>query len=189
MGARQTFVALALLAMVAACRQDMHDQPKLEPMEQSSFFADGRAARPRVAGTIARDDGDETSLFHSGKVGGKPSEQFPFAVTRDDLERGRERYTIFCAPCHAASGAGDGMVVQRGMKAPPSLHDPRLRAAPPGYFFDVITNGFGAMYDYSDRIAPRDRWLITAYIRALQLSQNASLADVPADARAELEKK
>jgi len=189
MGARRTCTALASLALLAACRQDMHDQPKLKPLAHSDFFADGRASRPLVAGTVSRESSDDGTAFYTGKVGGKPAEEFPFAITRDDLERGSERFGILCAPCHDATGAGDGMVVQRGMKRPPSLHIERLQKAPPGYFFDVITNGFGAMYDYNDRIEPRDRWRIAAYIRALQLSQNAKPSDVPADQRATLEAK
>jgi mono/diheme cytochrome c family protein len=173
----------------AGCRQDMHDQPKGEPMEASAFFADGRVLRPRVDGVVAR---GELALeldphLSTGKLGGKHVESFPFAIDAAALERGRERYGIFCAPCHDAAGLGEGMIVQRGMKRPPSLHIERLRAAPVGYYFDVISNGFGAMYDYADRIAVEDRWKIIAYVRALQLSQNATLGDAPADERARLE--
>jgi mono/diheme cytochrome c family protein len=167
----------------------MHDQPKLKPLGHSELFADGRAARPLVAGTVSRESANDGSVLYTGKTGGKPAEEFPFAIARADLERGSELYGIFCAPCHDATGAGDGMVVQRGMKRPPSMHIERLQKAPPGYFFDVITNGFGAMYDYNDRIEAEDRWRIAAYIRALQLSQNAVLDDVPADRRAALEAK
>lgn len=181
--------AIPALLALAACRQDMHDQPKGEALEFSAFFADGRSARPLPEGTVARGRLDLDAHLHTGKIDGQPAESFPFEVTRERLARGAERFEIFCAPCHGSAGTGEGMIVQRGLKRPTSFHDPRLRAAPPGYFFDVITNGFGAMYDYSDRIVPEDRWAIVAYVRALQLSQNATLNDVPADERARLEAK
>lgn len=171
----------------AACRQDMHDQPKGEPMEASAFFADGRVVRPLVEGVVARGELELDPHLSTGKVGGKHVETFPFAIDAAALERGRERYGIFCAPCHDAAGLGEGMIVQRGMKRPPSLHIERLRSAPVGYYFDVISNGFGAMYDYADRIRVEDRWKIIAYVRALQLSQNATLDDVAPDERARLE--
>ena len=171
----------------AGCRQDMHDQPRYEPFEASEFFADGRSARPLVAGTVARGFLEEDEHLHRGRVGGELAELFPFAVDRAVLERGRERYGIFCTPCHDAAGNGNGVVVQRGFKHPPSFHIQRLREAPPGWFFEVITKGYGAMYDYADRVPPADRWAITAYVRALQRSAHASLADVPQARRAELE--
>ena len=174
------------LVLTAACRQDMHDQPRYEPLEASSFFADGRSARPLVAGTVARGDLREDEHFYTGKSDGAVVETFPFPVTREVFERGQERYTIFCSPCHDQVGNGEGMIVQRGFRRPSSFHIDRLREAPVGYFFEVITNGFGAMYDYADRIPPRDRWAIIAYIRALQLSQNASINDVPAQERGRL---
>jgi mono/diheme cytochrome c family protein len=183
---RSVAVALALCG-ASACRQDMHDQPKGEPMEASVFFADGRVARPLLEGVVARGELDLDPHLHTGKVGGQLVDTFPFAIDAAALTRGRERYGIFCAPCHDAAGLGEGLIVQRGMKRPPSLHIDRLRQAPAGYLFDVITNGYGAMYDYSDRIRPEDRWKIVAYIRALQLSQNATLADAPAQERARLE--
>lgn len=176
-----------LLAPLCACRQDMHDQPKLKPNAHSAFFADGRVNRPMVLGTVARGRLFDDDHLHLGKVGDKPAETFPFEITRADLLRGQERFGIFCSPCHDPSGGGDGMIVQRGMKRPPSFHIQRLRDAPPGYFFDVITNGFGAMFDYSDRIRAEDRWRIIAYVRALQLSQNATLADVPESERRKLQ--
>jgi len=188
-GSRFT-VALAVgLCALAACRQDMHDQPKGEPLEHSRFFADGRYARPLVADTVARENFELDAHLLEGKLDGKPADSFPFEITRADLDRGRERYDIFCAPCHDAAGTGNGMIVQRGMKAPPSMHVERLRAASPGYHFDVITRGFGAMFDYADRIEPRDRWRIVAYVRALQLSQNGQLTDLPPAAREALEAK
>jgi mono/diheme cytochrome c family protein len=178
--------AIAVLAL-AACRQDMHDQPKGDVLEASAFFADGRVARPRVEGTVARGQLELDLHLYTGKIAGKPAETFPFEITRERMQRGRERYEIFCAACHDSAGTGEGMIVQRGMKRPPSFHIERLRSAPPGYVFDVITNGFGAMFDQADRIAPEDRWAIAAYLKALQLSQNASLEDVPAAERARLE--
>lgn len=170
-----------LLLILAGCRQDMHDQPRLEPLEASVFFADGRGARPVIPGTVAR--GEEhlraDELFYTGKVNGRYAEEFPEPVTLAMLRRGQERYNIFCAPCHSQVGDGLGMIVQRGLRPPPSFHEERLRAAPPGYFFDVITNGFGVMYSYGDRIKPADRWAIAAYIRALQLSQNGTQENLP----------
>lgn len=186
----RTPLLLALLACAlaaAGCRQDMHDQPKLRGLRGSAFFADGRGVRPTVPGTVARGQLNDDELLHTGKLDGKLAEVFPFEITRADLERGRDRFEVFCTPCHDRTGSGNGMIVQRGMKRPPSYHIQRLRDQPPGYFFDVMTNGFGAMYDYSDRIAPADRWRIAAYIRVLQLSQNGSLADVPPAERTRLE--
>ena len=180
-------LVLALLPL-AGCRQDMHDQPKPKPYRASDFFADGRSSRPRVEGTVARGEGVIDAHLQTGKTAdGKLAETFPFPVTRDVLLRGRERYDIFCSPCHARSGEGDGAIVRRGYRRPPSFHMERLHQAPPGHFFDVITNGFGAMPDYSAQIPPRDRWAIVAYIRALQLSQRASLADLTPEERQKLE--
>jgi mono/diheme cytochrome c family protein len=166
----------------------MHDNPRYEALETSEFFADGNSHRPAVANTVARGSihGDE-HLFE-GKTDGKLAETFPMPVTAEIVTRGRERFDTFCSPCHGRTGKGDGMVVQRGFRAPPSLHDVRLREAPVGYYFDVITHGFGAMQDYAAQVAVRDRWAIAAYIRALQLSQHATVADVPAERRAELDK-
>ena len=174
--------------LLPGCRQDMHDQPKYQPLEASTFFADGRSGRPLVAGTVARgaDQLREDEHLYTGKVAGVDVETFPFPVTADVLLRGRERYGIYCTPCHGAAGDGNGMIVQRGYRRPPSLHIDRLRQAPAGHYVDVIANGFGAMSDYAVQIRVRDRWAITAYIRALQLSQNASLTDVPADRRDQL---
>ena len=164
----------------------MHDQPRYEPLEASSFFQDGRSARPLVAGTVARGELHEDEQFYTGKAGGTLVSTFPFPVTREVLERGQERYNIFCSPCHARVGNGQGIIVQRGFRQPSSFHIDRLREAPVGYFFEVITNGFGSMYDYADRIPPPDRWAIIAYIRALQLSQHATLEDVPLEKRQQL---
>ena len=174
-------------AGLGACRQDMHDQPKLDPFEASDFFADGRAVRPQVEGTVARGELELDTHLTTGRGDGELATTFPFEVTPAVMERGRQRYAIFCTPCHGDTGAGNGMVVRRGLRAPESFHTERLRESPPGYFYDVITNGFGIMYDYSDRIEPRDRWAITAYVRALQLSQTADLADATEEGRAALE--
>lgn len=180
---------ILLVFATTACRQDMHDQPKLEPLERNTFFADQRASRPLVAGTVARGQLRVDEHFYTGKVNGQLVTTLPFAATQEVLERGRERYNIFCSPCHDLVGAGNGMIVQRGFRRPPSFHLDRLREMPVGHFYDVITNGFGAMYSYADRITPRDRWTIAAYIRVLQLSQNAALSDVPADQRDKLSEK
>jgi cytochrome c553 len=174
------------LIFAAACRQDMHDQPKYKPLAGSTFFEDGRASRPLVDGTVARGHLRTDEFFYTGKIGGKFVDVFPFPVTRAVLDRGREHFNIFCAQCHDRTGNGQGMIVQRGFRQPPSYHIDRLRQAPAGHFFDVITNGFGTMYSYASRISPEDRWAIIAYIRALQLSQNATLADVPSEERQKL---
>jgi mono/diheme cytochrome c family protein len=185
---RHLAAVLAAAALAAGCRQDMHDQPKLEPYEHSDFFADGRAVRPLVPGTVAREGFREDEALERGTVGGRPAEAFPFEVTRAVLDRGRERYAIFCSPCHGGAGDGNGMIVERGMRRPPSFHSERLRTAAPGHYFDVITNGFGVMFDYADRVPPEDRWAIAAWIRVLQRSRNATIADVPPEERARLER-
>jgi mono/diheme cytochrome c family protein len=180
-------LTLALAAGSVACRQDMQDQPKFIPLRPSTFFADGRSERPLVEGTVPRGHLNDSPLYSGAGSDGKPLQGLPFPVTKDVLTRGRERFNIYCSPCHDQLGNGDGMIVRRGFRHPPSLHIDRLRSAPDGYFFDVISNGFGAMPDYSAQIPAADRWAIIAYIRALQLSQNASINDVPADARGQLE--
>jgi mono/diheme cytochrome c family protein len=174
--------ALALLALPLSlgCRIDMHVQPRYNPLAKSDFFADQRSARPPVPGTVARGDLRTDTYFYSGKIGDTPGDYLPFPVSDEVLARGRERFNIYCSPCHSRLGDGNGMIPQRGFRHPPSYHIERLRKAPLGYFFDVMTNGFGAMPDYASQIPPRDRWCIVAYIRALQLSQNATVADVPA---------
>jgi len=177
---------IILTVPITACRQDMHDQPRFEPLEKNSFYADGRASRPVIAGTVARGQLNIDDHFYAGKINGELVTTFPFAITKEVLSRGRERYNIFCTPCHGALGYGNGMIVQRGFRPPPSFHIQRLREAPVGHFFDVMTNGLGAMYDYRDKVAPADRWAITAYIRALQLSQNAAIEDVPEEMRQKL---
>jgi mono/diheme cytochrome c family protein len=184
---RRTFGSACLLALaLAGCRQDMHDQPKYKPFHESDFFGDRRSARPLVEGTVARGMLREDTHLYAGKVDGALAETFPFPVTAEVLQRGRERYGIYCTPCHGLAGNGDGMIVSRGYRKPSSFHVDRLRAERPGYFFDVITNGFGAMPDYAAQIPVEDRWAIVGYVRALQLSQNATVADVPAEKRGEL---
>lgn len=173
-------LALGLLAL-AGCRQDMHDQPRFKPLAKSDFYADLRSARPPVEGTVARGQLHEDTYFYTGKIGANPGDSLPFPVTPEVMARGRERYNIYCAPCHSRVGDGNGMIPSRGFpRKPPSYHIERLEKAPLGYFFDVMTNGFGLMSDYASQIPPRDRWCIVAYIRALQLSQHATTADVPA---------
>lgn len=178
-GFRKVGLGVAVLAalLLAGCRQDMHDQPRFKPLAESDFYPDLRSAREPVAGTVARGQLHEDTYFYTGKMGNNPGDYMPFAVTQADLDRGRERFNIYCAPCHSRLGDGNGMVPQRGYRHPPSYHDERLRKAPLGYFFQVITQGFGAMPEYASQIPPRDRWCIVAYIRALQLSQNATVAD------------
>lgn len=173
-------VFLVLASLVAAgCRMDMHLQPKYRPLDPSTFFDDGRSERPPVAGTVARGHLETDELYFTGKINGVPADEFPFPITPQDLERGRQRYNIFCAPCHDYTGGGRGTIVERGFPPPPSYHIERLRKAPAGHFFDVMTKGYGTMYSYASSVPPGDRWRIAAYIRALQLSENAALADVP----------
>jgi hypothetical protein len=172
---------LLLVALTASCRLDMHVQPRENPLSRSDFYPDHRSERPPVEGTVARGDLRADTYFYTGKIGNNPGDMMPFPVTKEVLERGRERYNIFCAPCHSRLGDGNGFVPSRGFaRKPPSFHDERLEKAPVGYFFDVMTEGFGTMPDYASQIPPRDRWNIVAYVRALQLSQNATMADVPA---------
>jgi cytochrome c len=185
-GFRLLLVAAALLGS-AACRQDMHDQPKFKGFRPTSLFADGRSVRPLVPGTVARGHLRDDALLYTGKVGSDFANEFPFPVTRAVLDRGQERYNIYCSPCHDRVGTGNGMIVQRGYKQPPSFHQDRLRQQAPGYFFHVISNGFGVMPDYAAQIPVRDRWAIVAYIRALQLSQYASLQDLSPAERQQLD--
>jgi hypothetical protein len=184
---RVLLVVFAAAAAAAGCRQDMHDTPRYEPFEASTFYPDGRASRQAPAGTVARGWLRDDELLHTGKVGGVIANEFPFAIGREELARGQERYTIFCTPCHGRIGDGNGMVVQRGLRQAASYHQDRLRNEKNGYFFDVVTNGFGAMQGYAEQIPVRDRWLIVAYLRALQLSQHAKVDDVPAARRSELD--
>jgi len=181
------FVVIAIAFVTAGCRRDMQDQPKYIPLRASAFFGDERSARPLVQGTVARGHLHDDALLETGKAGNDDATMFPFAVDARVLARGQERYDIYCSPCHGRTGAGDGMIVQRGFRRPPSYHDDRLRMAAVGHFVDVMTNGFGAMPDYRQQIEARDRWAIAAYIRALQLSEHATLADVPAADRGRLQ--
>jgi mono/diheme cytochrome c family protein len=164
----------------------MHDTPRYEAYEKSDFFGDARSMRPQVADTVARGQLREDPVMFAGKQGTGFVSRMPIALTPQVMHRGRERFDIYCAPCHGAAGRGDGVVVRRGYRVPPSFHIDRLRGQADGYFFDVITNGFGVMPDYAAQVAPADRWAIVAYVRALQLSQNATVADVPAARRGEL---
>jgi len=171
-------VVLIVMA-TSACRLDMHVQPRFNPLAKNDFFADQRSARPLVEGTVARGELRADAYFYTGKIDNNPGDYFPFAVDETVLVRGRQRFNVFCAPCHSRLGDGNGFIPSRGFpRKPPSYHIERLRKAPVGYFFDVMTNGFGLMPDYASQIPPKDRWAIVAYIRALQLSQNAKMADV-----------
>jgi mono/diheme cytochrome c family protein len=174
-------LGLLVVLVLAGCRQDMHDQPRFKPLAKSDFYTDLRSARPQVEGTIARGQLNADTYFYSGYVGKDPGDYMPFPVDGEVLARGQQRFNIYCAPCHSRVGDGQGMIAQRGFIPPPSYHTDRLRRAPLGYFFGVITNGFGAMPDYAAQIPPRDRWAIVAYIKALQLSQSATMSDVPKD--------
>jgi mono/diheme cytochrome c family protein len=164
----------------------MQDQPRFKPLQQSDFYADLRSSRPLVPGTVARGHLRSDSYFYTGLMNGNPGDAMPFPVTKEVLERGRERYNIYCAPCHSRTGDGNGMIVQRGYRRPPSYHIERLQKAPLGHLYDVITNGYGAMPDYSEQISPQDRWTIVAYIRALQLSQSAPAGAIPPQERSRL---
>jgi cytochrome c553 len=180
-------ISAACLAL-AGCRQDMHDAPSYDPLQQTDFFANGAASRPLVANTVARGHLREDEHLYTGRVDGQVSNEFPMPVTKEVLDRGQERFNVYCAPCHGRTGLGDGMIVQRGFRRPPAYHEERLRNAPAGYFFDVITNGFGAMQDYSAQVTVPDRWAIAAHIRVLQLSRSATVNDVPADRRGDLDR-
>lgn len=179
-------LVLFVFATATACRRDMQDQPKYKPLQVSAFFADGRSARPTPAGTIARDELDNNDLFHTGLTNGTWTDTIPARIDISFLHRGQERFNIFCSPCHGRIGDGNGMVARRSFWRPADLITNRVRQEPPGYIFDVVSNGFGAMPDYSDQIPPRDRWAIVAYLRALQLSRGASLADVPPEAQSRI---
>jgi mono/diheme cytochrome c family protein len=173
-------LGVAGLLLLASCREDMQNQPKFIPLRENQFYRDGRSARPSVEGTIARGQLEDDPLLYTGKVNGQEVDVFPFAITEKDMARGRERYNIFCAPCHSQLGDGNGMIAQRGFKYPPSYFEPRLLKAPVGHFFNVMTNGWGAMGDYSAQVPVADRWRIAAYLRALQLTRTAKSNDVAA---------
>jgi hypothetical protein len=173
------------MTLLAGCRQDMHNQPKFVPQRGTDFYADGRSARPQVENTVARNQLHEDAYFYTGRVRGKEGDGMPFPVTLEVLQRGQERYNIYCTPCHSRVGNGAGMIVQRGYRPAGNFHTPRLMAAPLGHFFGVMTSGYGAMPDYAAQIVPADRWAIAAYIRALQLSQDAKPGDVASGAQVE----
>ena len=177
---------LLLVLPIAACRQDMHNQPKYRPLRASTFFEDGSSARLPVEGTVARGELREDTLLYTGMLNGEVADVFPFPVDEAVMARGREMFNAYCSVCHGLTGEGDGLVVQRGYTRPPTLVDDRMRETPPGYFFNVITNGFGVMPDHAAQIKVRDRWTIVAYLRALQLSATATIDDVPPNERGRL---
>lgn len=178
---------LFCMLVLTGCRRDMFEQPKSNPLDQSDFFADGMDSRPIPPHTIPREETNTDEAFYTGMAGANLVTEFPMPITRAVLDRGRERYEINCVPCHGETGEGDGIVVKRGFPAPPSYQIDRLRNAPAGHFFDVMTRGYGVMFSYASRITPEDRWAIAAYIRALQLSEHATLSDVPTNEMAGLE--
>jgi mono/diheme cytochrome c family protein len=188
-----TLLLGAGVLFLAGCRQDMHNQPKYIPLRESDFFADGRGARLPVEHTVARGHLNEDEYFATGKRNGQLGSDLPQGLLHEGfgmkelLARGQERFNIYCAPCHARTGDGNGVVVQRGLKHPPSFHETRLKQQPVSYFYDVDTNGFGAMLNYREQINTADRWAIAAYIRALQLSQDAKMSDVPESERGSLQ--
>ena len=186
--ARRSLLAarLAMVLLLMGCRQRMAVQPKYDPLEPSDFFADGMSARPRIPGTVARGEIALTGFVATGKINGQDGDGFPFPVTIQVMNRGQERFNIYCSECHGKLGDGNGMIPSRGYRRPPSYHTDTLRAAKTGHFFDVITNGFGAMPSYAPQVPVNDRWAIIAYIRALQLSQHATINDLPANLRSHL---
>ena len=189
MSVSRRLVAACLLVVAAGCRQDMHNQPKAIPLRESMFFKNTpntSSARPLVEGTVARGTLQDDAAFFTGKSGTTVLDALPFPLTAEVLDRGQQRFNIYCTPCHGLSGEGDGMIVRRGYRQPPSFHLNRLRDVPIGHFYDVMTNGFGAMPDYRAQVAPRDRWAIAAYVRALQLSQHAPAAELSAEERQKL---
>jgi hypothetical protein len=185
---RAPAIVLSFVAALSGCRQDMHDQHKIEPGESSPVFADGRGMRHPVEGTVARGRLFDDRHLYEGRdaVTGELVDAFPMPVTKEVLLRGRERYDVFCSPCHSRTGEGDGMVVRRGFKRPPSFHREELRKAKVGYVFEVVTKGFGVMPSYAAQVPASDRWAIVAYLRALQLAHDARIADVPEPERAAL---
>jgi mono/diheme cytochrome c family protein len=178
-------LALFALASTVGCRKsDMGEQPRYKPYQATASFEDGASARPLVAGTIPWHQPRTDELLYQGTIDGKVADEFPFPITANDLKRGQQQFNIYCSVCHGQTGEGNGMIAQRGLTPPPSYHIDRLRSAPVGHFFYVMTNGFGAMYSYAERVKPEDRWRIAAYIRALQLSQNFDPAKLSADEKA-----
>jgi hypothetical protein len=185
---RGLLILIAAVFVASGCRQNMHDQAKFEPYEASPIFADGAAARPLPVGTVARGFLRENAAYYTGLgADGRLVASLPVPVTARLLARGRERYEIFCSPCHDRVGTGRGMIVRRGFTQPPSFHEPRLKASPAGHFVNVMTEGFGVMPSYAAQVAPADRWAIAAFIQVLQLSQEARLSDLPPPARQAVE--
>jgi mono/diheme cytochrome c family protein len=180
------FLAASMLQLVSGCRQDMHNQPKYVPYRSSEFFTDGLSERQQVLNTVARGELHEDAYLFNGKVGTKEGDRFPFPITQAVMERGRERYDIYCSPCHSRVGDGNGMIVKRGYRQAANFHDQKYATQTVGHYYDVITHGSGAMPDYAAQIEPADRWAIAAYIRALQYAQNGTMADVPADQRGQV---
>lgn len=178
-------IALLALTLLSGCYQKMGTQPRYDPLEASDFFDNGMSARPRLEGTVARGELGGNPYFETGMIGGQAGTGFPMPVTAAVMNRGEDRYNIYCAQCHGRLGDGNGMIPARGYRRPPSFHTETLRTAAAGHFFDVITNGFGAMPPYRSMLPASDRWAIVAYIRALQLSQTATINDVPPDARSQ----
>lgn len=190
MGPRTRFFCMmALVSLLCGCDRNMYDQPRMDPYEKTSFFPDGRSARPLVEGTVAMGYAHTDTLFYTGKDGDKFAAELPFPADEARLKRGQERYNIFCTPCHDQAGYGKGMVIQRGFPKAASFHEERLRNMPVGYFFDVMTRGYSKMPSYAAQVSPEDRWAIAAYIRVLQMSQRATMQDVPAEEQRKLSEK
>jgi mono/diheme cytochrome c family protein len=185
--ARGRLASSLLISLLSGCYTDMYDQPRYEPLERSDVFDDQRSARPVVAGTIPFGAPASNTPLQTGQAEGQPVTEIPITVTREVLRRGQERFNIFCSNCHSRLGDGNGMIVQRGYRRPPTFHSPRLRGVPIGHFFDVMSNGFGAMPSYASQVPVDDRWAIAAYVRALQLSQYAGVKDLTDEQRAQLE--
>jgi len=179
-------LAASVLFIVSGCRQDMHNQPKYVPYRSSEFFQDGLSERQQLVNTVARGELREDAYLYTGKVGTKEGDRFPFAITQAVMERGRERYDIYCSPCHSRVGDGNGMIVKRGYRQAANFHDQKYATQTVGHYYDVISHGSGAMPDYAAQIEPADRWAVAAYIRALQYAQSGTMADVPADQRGQL---
>jgi len=179
-------LAASVLLVLSGCRQDMHNQPKYVPYRSSEFFQDGLSERQQVVHTVARGELHEDAYLYTGKIGTKEGDRFPFPITQAVMERGRERYDIYCSPCHSRVGDGNGMIVKRGYRQAASFHDQKYASETVGHYYDVISHGFGAMPDYATQVEPADRWAIAAYIRALQYARNGTISDVPADQRGQL---
>ncbi len=179
-------VMLLMMVAICGCHHDMQDQPRYDPLEHNPMFPNGLASRPLVPGTVARGHLRVDTVMYEGRRDGQLVDRVPMPVTEELLHRGQERFNIFCSPCHSRVGDGNGMIVLRGYRRPPTFHSPRLRGMPDGYFFDIMTRGFGQMPQYATQVPVEDRWAITAYIRALQLSQYASLDQVPEADRAKI---